>query len=272
MDMNSQNRFRLNEYQISELPDGRLWWTSHSGFEIQIGGPCCLFGNVLLIGDPCSEENGFMKSEFLYYIKKLPLWNRTPYYCLSSSLMDTVTGKHIDADILQRVAHPLDATGSDTIMAGKSENFQLGRYQISITTEGDTIWKSYTGMNQIVVGSVLVESDILFIGPKLCNAPEEGKREFLSNLQSFPKWNRTVFWCRSIALRPVSTDKKKSKDVQAALESLGTPQQAERNSKNRQRKSSQQMWCYITAFGAKWTERIKTKWDEKKKDYRNKSD
>ena len=269
--MNSHNRFRLNEYQISELPDGRLWWTSHSGFAIQVGGPCYIFGNVLLIGDPCSEESGFMKSEFLYDIKNLPLWNRTPYYCLSSALMDTATGKKIDADSLQQVVHPRDATGSAPIMAEKSENFQLGRYQISITTEGDTIWKSYTGMNQIVVGSVLVESDILFIGPKLCNAPEESKREFLRNLQSCPKWNRTVFWCRSKALRPVSTDKKKPKDVHAAVESVGTSQHAEINFKNRQRKSPQQMWCYITATGAKWAESIKTKWDEKRKYYRNKS-
>jgi hypothetical protein len=186
--------------------------------------------------------------------------------------MDTVTGKHIDADSLQKVAPPLDATGSDTIMAGKSENFQLGRYQISITTEGVTIWKSYTGMNQIVVGSVLVESDILFIGPKLCNAPEESKREFLCNLQSFPKWNRTVFWCRSIALRPVSTDKKKSKDVHVAVESVRIPQQAEMHSKNHQREYSQQMWCYITAYSAKWAEKIKTKWVEKKKEFWNKSD
>ncbi len=272
MDMIPQSRYRLKEYQISELSDGRLWWTSHSGFAMQIGGPCYIFGNVLLIGDPCSEENGFMKSEFLYYLKKLPLWNETPYYCLSSSLTDTATGRQLDAERLQQVAHPRDATGSDTIMAGKSETFQLGRYQISITAEGDTTWKSYTGMNQIVRGSVLVESDILFIGPKQCNAPEESKIEFLRNLQSFPKWNRTVFWCRSIALRPVSTDKKKSKDVHVAVESVRIPQQAEMHSKNHQREYSQQMWCYITAYSAKWAEKIKTKWVEKKKEFWNKSD
>ena len=72
-----QNKYRIDEYQISEFSDGRIWWTSHSGFAIQIGGPCYVLGNVLLIGDRRSEENGFMKSEFLDYLKKLPLWIAT---------------------------------------------------------------------------------------------------------------------------------------------------------------------------------------------------
>jgi hypothetical protein len=51
-----QNKYRIDEYQISEFSDGRIWWTSHSGFAIQIGGPCYVLGNVLLIGDRRSEE------------------------------------------------------------------------------------------------------------------------------------------------------------------------------------------------------------------------
>jgi len=46
-----QNRYRLNEYQISKMSDGRLWWTSHTGFAVQISGPCYIYGNVLLMGD-----------------------------------------------------------------------------------------------------------------------------------------------------------------------------------------------------------------------------
>lgn len=106
-----QNKYRLNESQISELSDGRLWWNSHSGFAIQVGGPSYIFGNVLLIGDRCSEENGFMKSEFLDYLKKLPWWNKTQYYCLSSSLMDTATGRRLDPESLQQLPSLRDCNG-----------------------------------------------------------------------------------------------------------------------------------------------------------------
>ena len=268
-----RNKYRLNEYQISELSDGRLWWNSHSGFAIQIGGPSYIFGNVLLIGDRCSEENGFMKSEFLDYLKKLPWWNRTQYYCLSSSLLDTATGRHIDSESLQQLAYPHDASSSDTIISGKCENFQLGRYQISIATEGDITWKSYFGMSQITVGSVSIESDILFLGPKLRGAPEENKREFLRALRSFPEWNRTTFWCHnSAALRSVSADRKKTKPVNVVAKSMRMPQQAERYFRIHQREYPKRVWTYINDFSAKWAEIIKTKWVDRKKEFWDKSD
>jgi hypothetical protein len=112
-----QNKYRIDEYQISEFSDGRIWWTSHSGFAIQIGGQCYVLGNVLLSGDRRSEENGFMKSEFLDYLKKLPLWNKTQYYWSSSSLMDTATGKHLDAERLQQLGYPHNAICTNTTMS-----------------------------------------------------------------------------------------------------------------------------------------------------------
>ena len=271
MTMITQNSYRLNEYQISEFAERRLWWTSHSGFALQIGGPCYIFGNILLIGDRCSEENGFMKSEFLDHLKKLPLWNKTHYYCLLSSLMSTATGRHLDAERFQKLAHLRNETCSDTVFTGKSEIFQLGRYQISIAPENDSKWESYAGINQIVGGSVLIESHILFLGPKRFNAPEESKREFLRALRAFPKWNRTAFWCRSASLRPVSTDKEESRSVHVSAESMRIPQQAEEYLKNHQREYSQQMWSCITYYSAKWAEKVKINWLQKKKYFWNKS-
>ena len=125
--MNPQNRYRLDEYQISELSDGRIWWTSHSGVAIQTGGPPYVLGYVLLIGGRRSEEKG----------------------------LDTTTGKQLEAKGLKELGHPHDAICSGT-MAGKPESFRLGRYQLSITTEGDIRRKSYAGMCQIVESSVLI--------------------------------------------------------------------------------------------------------------------
>ena len=59
-----KNVYRLNEYRISEFADGRLWWDTHSGFGTQIGGPCFVYGSILVIGTRSNEENGFLKLEF----------------------------------------------------------------------------------------------------------------------------------------------------------------------------------------------------------------
>lgn len=261
-----QNRYRIGEYQISEFPDGRIWWTSHSGFAIQVGGPCYVLGNVLLIGDRCSQEIGFMKSEFLDYLKKLPLWNKTRYYCFSSSLMDTATGKHPCPERLQQLGRPHDAICSNTIMAGKSETYRMGRYQIAITSEGDITWKSYAGMYQIVQGSALIESNILFIGPKRGDPLEKSKREFLRTLQSRPKWNGTAFWCQGQALKPVIVDRKDSKYVPVAV-STQIIKKAERHFINRQKNLTKQIWSSVTAHCTKLTTVIRTKWIEKKKTF-----
>ena len=156
------------------------------------------------------------------------------------------------------------APGFDAIVDGKAETFKLGKYQISISIEGDIKWKSYSGISQIIEGPVLIESDILFIGPKRCDAPEKNKREFIRTLQSLPKWNRTTFWCRSLALQPVSTDKKKS--IHVAVERARILQPAERDVRNHQRKFVQEMWPYVTGVSAKWALKIWTKWIEKKTD------
>ncbi len=265
-----QNRYRLNEYQISKMSDGRLWWTSHTGFAVQISGPCYIYGNVLLMGDRRDEENGFMKSEFLDYLKNLPLWNGTRYYCFSSAILDTATGGHPGEERLQRLTHMHTAPVFDAIVDGKAETFKLGKYQISISIEGDIKWKSYSGISQIIEGPVLIESDILFLGPKLCDAPEKSKREFMRTLISLPKWNRTTFWCRSLALQPVLKDNKRS--VHVVVESAKIPQPAERDFRNHHRKFGQEMWLYATGVSAKWASRITNKWIQKRKAFRSKID
>lgn len=98
-----KNVYRLNEYLISEFADGRLWWDAHSGFGRQTGGPCYIYGNILLMGARCKEENGFFKTEFLDEMRNIPLWNRSRYYCHVSALLDTATGRVIREDSLRQL-------------------------------------------------------------------------------------------------------------------------------------------------------------------------
>jgi hypothetical protein len=93
--MISKRSYRLKEYRITELSDGRLWWDTHSGFGTQIGGPCYVYGNILIIGRQGNEENGFLKLEFIESLKRLPRWNRTRYYCFASALLDVSSGRKI---------------------------------------------------------------------------------------------------------------------------------------------------------------------------------
>ena len=202
-------RYRLNEYLISYSADGRLWWNSHAGFGMEIGGPCYICGNILLIGARCTEENGFLVSEFGDYLKKFPLWEITPYYCLSENLLDAATSSRLSAGKLHQLlsSHHIIDTGS--VSTEKDETFQLGRYQISISISGDITWMSFGGPRQILGGSALVESDVLFLCPKTFNTSNKNKSEFLQTLGALPQWDRTTFYSRTLALKSTSHLKKR---------------------------------------------------------------
>ena len=193
--------YRLNEYRISEFADGRLWWDTHSGFGSQIGGPCFVYGSILVIGTRCNEENGFLKLEFIGTLKKLPLWNRTRYYCFASTLLDVSSGRNISEDRLQQMVSlsSMTSTGSKTMIGDNLGAFRLGQYQITIAPDGVVSWKSCGGTNRIFGGPVLIESDILFMGPRKFDDPQQNKRKFLHSLRALPQWDRTTFWCRSSA-------------------------------------------------------------------------
>lgn len=210
-----KNMYRLNEYRITEFADGRLWWDAYSGFGTHAGGQCYVYGNILLMGTKHNLEDGFLILEYFDKLKKLPLWNRTLYYCFTSSLLDVATGGHINQDRLQQLVYlPRKTSVSlDSVITDKLQTFRLRQYQISITPEGDVSWKSYGGMNRIVGGPVLIESDVLFIEPENYEDSQQSKREFLHALKLLPKWEQTTFWCRGLVLKPLLPQKEQTLHV-----------------------------------------------------------
>lgn len=201
--MRPTNFYRLNEYRISEFADGRLWWDTQFGFGTQVGGPCFIYGDILLLAAQSNEENGFLKMEYLDHLKRFPIWHKTRYVCSGSALSDTATERYLsDERLRQLVFSPCAAR---PIISGKFEIFRLGQYQISITAEGDISWTSYGGMNRIVGGRVLIESDVLFIGARNIDF-QKRKKEFLRALKTHPKWDRTTLWCHNLILKHVSKD------------------------------------------------------------------
>jgi len=205
--MEPKSFYRLGEYRIQEFGDGRLWWESHAGFGIQVGGPCYLWDQMLLMGAKRSEKIGFLKSEFLDSLKKLPRWRKTRFYCPASALLEVPhTHPARETNLMRKrpgSSHPrsnLESVGID-----KPVCFRLGHYRLAITPGGGLRWHGSGGGHRIISGPVVIESDILFLCGRVEEETRQDKRAFLSALQGLPIWDRTTFWCRSLALKSVAT-------------------------------------------------------------------
>ncbi len=81
-----ERSYRLAQYEIILKGSGEIWWKAHGGFADARSGTCFIEGNVLFIGPSEVNRHGFLKNEFLNYLKELPEWNRTKYYCSSYTL------------------------------------------------------------------------------------------------------------------------------------------------------------------------------------------
>jgi hypothetical protein len=87
--------YKLGRYRITESPDGRLCWESHSGFGNTRTGTCFIEGNILLIGPAEDEKPGFLKREFMEQVERLPAWERTKYYCSSQAIYKCGTAERL---------------------------------------------------------------------------------------------------------------------------------------------------------------------------------
>ena len=74
----------------------------HFNFGVQRSGKCFILGNILIIGHWSHEESGYLQLEFSEQLQKLPVWNKTHYYCFASELLDVSTGQSLTNDFLER--------------------------------------------------------------------------------------------------------------------------------------------------------------------------
>ena len=87
--------YKLGRYRITESPDGRLCWESHSGFGNTRTGTCFIEGNILLIGPAEDEKPGFLKREFMEQLERFPAWEKTKYYCSSQAIYKCGTAERL---------------------------------------------------------------------------------------------------------------------------------------------------------------------------------
>jgi hypothetical protein len=189
----SEIKYRLGEYVIIEHGGILLTWVSHTAIGAQLSGRCFIIGNILVLGPMEHEEAGFLVLEFFEQLMKLPAWVKTTYYCFASSLRKVGTGKSILSELIE---HPyiskIGKTAGKTMGTGAS---RLGSYRITVGENSIISWQTIGELNRMLSGKCIVESGILFIGPKE-NESEDGqsRREFFAGQKRLRRWDRTFVW------------------------------------------------------------------------------
>jgi hypothetical protein len=199
--MRHENIYRLDEYRITEYENGLLQWEKLFNFGVQRSGKCFILGDILIIGHWSHEEAGYLQLEFFEQLEKLPAWNKTRYYCFAFELLNISNGQTLTNDYLESILRSINSTSLKSEINVSTGTFKLGRYQITVTDNGDVSWQTYEGLDRVVGGPCVIESDILFIAPQEHDEGNQSKREFLKKLNQLPKWDKSVAWCRSLVLR-----------------------------------------------------------------------
>jgi hypothetical protein len=182
-----------HEYIIIEHGGILLTWVSHTALGVQLSGKCFIIGNILVIGPQEHEEPGFLKLEFHRQLMKLPAWVKTTFYCFASSIRKVDTGQSIISELQQ---HPyIHEKGKEAIGTKGPGNFRLGRYKIIVDKNNIISWQTIGELNRIIRGRCIMESEILFIGPKE-NELEGGssREDFFSDQKLLEQWNKTFAW------------------------------------------------------------------------------
>ncbi|MBP1732815.1 MAG: hypothetical protein H6Q55_3244, partial [Deltaproteobacteria bacterium] len=77
----------------------------------------------------------------------------------------------------------------------KATFYKLGEYKIVDSGSGALWWEAHAGLGALISGKCFTRGEILFIGPRESEEPGFLANEFLNQLDRFPKWERTKFYC-----------------------------------------------------------------------------
>jgi len=191
--------YRLAENKIIEGEDGHVWWETHAGFCAVKMGRCFVNGSILFI-EPghTSEENGFLKGEFLDQLNRLPKWKKTKYYCTSFKIVKCEVDQN---------RKPSPAINQFFQSPNQGDvSYRLGKFEIIEQMDGKLLWKSYSGRGTIKVGTSYVDGDILLFGRGEPEKTNIIKKDFLERLFLLPVWEKTKFLCHNYTLYSCETN------------------------------------------------------------------
>ncbi len=191
--------YRLAEYKIIEGEDGHIWWETHSGFCAVKMGNCFINGSILFI-EPgqTSEENGFLKGEFIDQLNRLPKWVKTKYYCTSFNIVKCKADQN---------RKPSSANNQWFKSPDQGDvSYRLGQFEIIEKMDGKLLWKSYSGRWTIKIGTCYVDGNILLFGRGEPEKTNIIKKDFLERLFLLSVWEKTKFLCHNYTLYSCETN------------------------------------------------------------------
>jgi len=98
----------------------------------------------------------------------------------------------------------------------KTTSYRLAEYKIIESGAGALWWEAHAGVGAVVGGKCAIRGGILFIGPSESEEPGFLANEFLNQLDRFPKWERTKFYCLNYKICECKSGRKLTEDEIAA--------------------------------------------------------
>lgn len=79
----------------------------------------------------------------------------------------------------------------------KGTSYRLGRFEIIEKKNDEIWWETHAGFGRFRSGKCFIEGEILFIGPYQTEEPGFLIGEFIEHLNTYPKWEKTKYYCSS---------------------------------------------------------------------------
>jgi len=219
--------YRLGNYKIIQSGTGELGWETHFGLGEITEGRCFMKGSILFIGPTQWRGDGFLKAEFLSHIKKFPEWLETEYYCKGVDIHHCRTGKKVTKfEMLQwnsrrgkdrkgRIFSAKSHRHSDARSSSKEFKpgcWRLQQYEITVEPNNPIRWKTYSGLNNLNVGTCTILEDILFLESGQSEKAKLNKRQFFENLKEMPEWRQTAYYAPKLSLHKTEIEKEMHHD------------------------------------------------------------
>lgn len=194
-------KYRLEDYIITGYDESFFTWEMNMVLGEHRVGNCFIIGDILVFESWNQKKDGFLKMGFHSQLKKLPIWNKTRYYCFSSNLRDVETRQPLSNHFnkMKLIESHIDKGSVGIIEPGI---FRLGRYEIIVDTNGKIKWQIYDRVNNVKSGSCITESGILFLKTKEFDLNEsQSKKAWFKDLMNLPQWDKTFAWGQHNLLR-----------------------------------------------------------------------
>jgi hypothetical protein len=207
-----KKEYRLEDYIIAEYDRSVYTWEMNMILGQHRIGNCFIIGNILLMEPWSHEKDGCLKLEYHDRLRKLPVWNKSQYYCFSPSLRDTITEQSLSNYYFNQQqfnADNIPIKPAETLEPGI---FRLTKYKIIVDENSTVSWQIYEQLNKIKGGLCGIESGILFITSQNNEVYEsQSKKEWITTLRLLPKWDKTFAWGHWNVLRACVQGKKAKK-------------------------------------------------------------